>query len=69
VVLVVNLECNTERGFKNQLYIELGVYNFAPEYPSKPAWFSGSTENSETIEHTAKYLHSFPSYQVPRTIA
>ena len=23
--LVGNIECNTERGFKNQLYIELGV--------------------------------------------
>ena len=26
VVLVGNRECNTERGFKNQLYIELGVH-------------------------------------------
>jgi hypothetical protein len=25
VVLVGNSECNTERSFKNQLYIELGV--------------------------------------------
>ena len=28
MVLVGNCECNTERGFKNQLYIELGMARF-----------------------------------------
>ena len=30
MVLVGNRECNTERGFKNQLYIELGLIPYPP---------------------------------------